>query len=150
MRRQAAGDAETDNSRTPVHVVAGVRYRCRKLGGQIAAITTAYDMHARSCGNACLKCQSDNDDHVVPTYASTRLWMSLLRSPMSDLRRRETTATGKAIRFSGLALGHDGRRSLALAGICTAGNAEECDNDCRSKRNLLHGTPPFCEYENTG
>jgi hypothetical protein len=64
------------------------------------------------------------------------------RLPATDRRpRHEGTVTGKAIRIAGLAFGYDGRRSLALAGVCATGNAEKCENDCRSDYDLFHGCP---------
>ena len=41
-------------------------------------------------------------------------------------------------------------RRLALAGLCATGNAQQRENDGRSERDLLHGSPRFWWYENIG
>jgi hypothetical protein len=104
-------------------------------------------MHPWARGNASFKSQTDNDDHVIPTPTSRSKYQGKAQPAMaaepSELSRPQPTQKAAAVQVSrvGLALGHDRRRSFALADLSTGGKAQDREDHCGSNGDFLHNAP---------
>src|ERR1700744_1970556 len=99
MRGQAAGDAETKDTRATMNQLARFRDCLGEPSDQIAAVATTYNLHAGPSGDACLKCQTNYNNHVDPTSTSAACGARETSPEKARHRRRIIIAAGPAIRF---------------------------------------------------